>query len=124
MKMAIPDLEIVINIDDEMDAIADNDLVMLNLYRILQEACNNVIRHAEAGKVEITIEMKDGGILMILSDDGGGFDTENVITKKGIGLRNMETRTRALHGTIAFESDEVKGTLIRLWIPEQNSKLS
>ncbi|MCP4120275.1 MAG: hypothetical protein GY751_00805 [Bacteroidetes bacterium] len=124
MKMAIPDLEIVINIDDEMDAVADNDLVMLNIYRILQEACNNVIRHAEAGKVEITIEMKDGGILMILSDDGLGFNTENVITKKGIGLRNMETRARALHGTIVFESDEGKGTLIRLWIPEQNSKLS
>jgi len=124
MRIALPELEISIAVEEEVQSYEDNDQVKLNLYRILQEACNNVIRHADARSVSLVMKMRNGGLQVELKDDGIGFDTSDIKAQKGIGLRNMETRARALHGSITYESNIDGGTIIQLHIPWQNGKRS
>lgn len=91
-----------------------------NLYRITQETLNNIMKHAKARKVSITLSNeKSKYITLSVIDDGKGFDMKK--TKKsrvgGNGLGNLQTRVRLLNGTIKIESEVGKGTNIFVKIP-------
>lgn len=91
-----------------------------NLYRITQETLNNIMKHAKARQVSITLSNeKSKYITLSVIDDGKGFDMKK--TKKsrvgGNGLGNLQTRVRLLNGTIKIESEVGKGTSIFVKIP-------
>lgn len=94
-----------------------SDDVKLNIYRIIQEAIQNINKHAKnATMVNVSLEEKNGLITLFIKDNGEGFDSDNV-KNEGIGLRNMNSRANALKGNFSIESKKDKGTKILVTIP-------
>jgi len=79
------------------------------LFRLAQEALANVSRHAQAGRVEITLACTEGGSTLEMADDGIGFDPTSA-SDKGLGLRSMRERIEALDGELTVESTPGAGT--------------
>ena len=92
-----------------------------HLYRIAQEALNNIVKHANAKKVNILLEHTDGEVILIVEDDGKGFDRqESKRTRKsgkGLGLTGMEERASLIGGAVEIESSPGSGTTIFARIP-------
>ncbi|HQU83261.1 MAG TPA: PAS domain-containing protein [Pyrinomonadaceae bacterium] len=89
-----------------------------NLYRIAQEALNNVHKHAEAKAVEVLLERRENNIVLIISDDGKGFDINNQMPPvKGIGLVGMKERAALVGGSLEIESETGKGTTVYARVP-------
>lgn len=92
--------------------------VETNLYRITQEALNNVHKHAAAKKVEVVFTERNNKRILIISDDGKGFDPESKIKEnKGLGLVGMQERAVLIGGNLEIESEEGKGTTIYVHVP-------
>lgn len=94
----------------------------ITLYRILQEACYNVVKHAKASKVIITFSCDEECLKLDVSDNGIGFDMElrkepSEEVPHGFGLSMMEERVTLLGGTIRIESELNKGTMVSVEIP-------
>lgn len=87
-----------------------------NLYRIAQEALNNVSKHADASQVDIILERRDHHAVLIIEDDGIGFDpeTEAVLDKssKGLGLTGMQERAVLIGGAVEIQSSPGEGTTV------------
>ena len=86
------------------------------LYRILQECINNVIKHAKATTLSISIHHADTQTAVTVEDDGVGFD-HGKIRNEGIGLSNIQSRVNFLGGDIEFDSRPGAGTLVSMHIP-------
>jgi signal transduction histidine kinase len=98
--------------------IADRELtddLKLNIYRIIQEQINNIVKYASAGNVNIAIEAKPAGLHIELKDDGAGFDL--IRKRSGIGLSNMMNRIESFNGQMILESSVGTGCSIRIDIP-------
>ncbi len=91
--------------------------ISLALFRILQEALTNVIRHANAKTVRITLRYAPRGITMIIEDDGVGISQEKIADGKSLGLIGMRERARQINGSIEFSKNTVAGTKIITLIP-------
>ncbi len=87
----------------------------LALYRITQELINNVLKHAEAKHVSLQIGRRDEKIILMMEDDGKGFDVH--VHKAGYGLQNLDARTKLMHGTMTIDSHPGKGTSVLIEIP-------
>ncbi|AXT21178.1 hypothetical protein D7030_09295 [Flavobacteriaceae bacterium AU392] len=92
-----------------------NDHTKVNLYRILQEALQNIIKHAKASHIDVSFYMIDAHLELVIKDDGVGFDVKK--EAKGIGLKNIKSRTQNLNGTLDIVSTLSKGTLITVSFP-------
>ena len=98
--------------DATIDWDAESSLVKITIYRIVQEALSNVIKYAGANQCEVKISLKkNGGLRLVIADDGKGFDAKNS-TNKGIGLKNMKERAKTIDATFSFTSVVGKGTSI------------
>ena len=87
--------------------------VETNIYRILQEALNNIYKHAKAKRVEVVLERRDDLIVLIVGDDGIGFNIKDEKNRsKGIGLLGMKERAELMGGTLEIESAAGEGTTI------------
>ena len=89
------------NIEPQMKA--PGSLLFLNILRIFQEALTNIVKHAKAKNVFITIDITYAKISMIIQDDGIGF--REGVKPKGRGLANMNARVRKLNGNFSVESE-------------------
>lgn len=87
------------------------------LYRVIQETVNNVIKHAKANSLDIQLTKDDGGINVMIEDNGVGFDINQLEKFDGIGLKNIQTRVGYLKGTVEFSSAIGQGTLVAIYIP-------
>lgn len=87
------------------------------LYRIIQECVNNVIKHAEATTLDLSIIRDADGISATIEDNGKGFDVKEKQKISGLGLKNIHTRVEYLKGTIDIDSSPGRGTVISLQIP-------
>lgn len=85
------------------------------LYRIIQETVNNVIKHAEATKLNIVLIKDDEGVSATIEDNGKGFEKSSL--KEGIGISNMQSRIEFLKGTLDIDTAMGKGTLVAVFIP-------
>ncbi len=84
------------------------------IYRVVQEALNNVARHAQARTVQVSLQQDPGELQLSIQDDGTGFDAQRV---RGLGLLGMEERTRHLGGTFAIDSQAGRGTVLKIHLP-------
>lgn len=92
-----------------------------NLYRITQEALENVVRHANASRAVVTLESADGGVKLTISDDGSGFNLAARKSENRFGLRGLRERAEALGGRLNVSSQPGQGTEISfLWEPEHD----
>ncbi|MFZ4058032.1 MAG: tetratricopeptide repeat-containing sensor histidine kinase [Ferruginibacter sp.] len=87
------------------------------LYRVIQEGVNNVIKHAQASRLDISLIKEDDGISVTIEDNGIGFDTANTNPSAGIGLKNINSRVEFLKGSVDFDTAPGKGTLLAIYIP-------
>lgn len=91
--------------------------ISLCLYRIGQEALQNVVKHSGASLTNVALRADDGVISLLVSDNGSGFDAESVRSKDSLGLISMQERIRAVNGTITIESVPDAGTKIEASVP-------
>lgn len=86
------------------------------LYRVIQECVNNVIKHAHATTLDISLIKDADGISATIEDNGDGFDTGKINGFEGIGLKNIQSRINYLKGTVEWDSSVGKGTLVAIHV--------
>jgi len=100
-----------------------SSIVSVTLYRIIQEACNNAVRHSNAKTISVRIAFFDNNIEIDIEDNGDGFDLYKVETKgkedflHGFGLSTMRERTRLLSGSFSIDTKVGAGTKIHVFVP-------
>lgn len=87
----------------------------LALYRIVQEALNNIIKHSEATKAEIILSQTDKETILLIRDNGKGFDLG--AKRNGIGLNNIYSRTRVFNGKMLLTTTPGNGCLVEILFP-------
>jgi PAS domain S-box-containing protein len=89
----------------------------LMLFRIIQEQVNNVLKHANANNIIIELMIDGHMINLAVSDDGKGFDFEEVKNNKGVGLQNIASRTELFNGKINIVTAPNKGCKLNIHVP-------
>lgn len=98
---------------DEVEKIAPS--LKNDLYRIIQELVNNIIKHAKAQNVDLQLIMHEDSLSLIIEDDGIGFNSKS--TNEGIGLKNIDSRLALHRGNMNIDTKEGRGTVINIHIP-------
>jgi signal transduction histidine kinase len=91
--------------------------IEINLYRIVQEALTNVVRHANATQADVLLERRENQIITIIEDNGTGFDPETRSQSGRLGLLGMRERAEMMDGQLLVESTPNVGTTIYVEIP-------
>lgn len=91
----------------------------INLYRIVQEALTNVVRHAKASHVRVTFERSPASLEVTIHDDGQGFSGVVNNSSRHLGIEGMRQRAASLGGTFQITSPEEGGTRVRMQIPNR-----
>ena len=94
-----------------------NDDLKINYYRITQEALQNIIKYSKASHVKITFKLKNNNLELVIMDNGIGFNVKG--KRKGIGLKNMMSRSKNINGIFEIKSKINKGTTISVSSPIQ-----
>lgn len=89
--------------------------IKINAYRIVQEALKNCVKHAKSQHVDISFESFGKNLKLTIVDDGVGFEVNK--GKRGIGLRNIISRSKKIHAKLDIDSKKGKGTAITVTIP-------
>jgi two-component system sensor histidine kinase DegS len=101
-------------------SIIDNQLTNLMVFRVIQEAFNNIVKHAKCKNVKMRLHISDIEIDVMIVDDGIGFDVlQNIEKPLGYGLYNMKERIEIVNGTIEINSATNKGSTIKIRIPNR-----
>lgn len=109
------DVEMIVAIDHVVLA----PHVETALFRIIQESLQNVVKHAQATTVEITLRSERTGVVLAIADDGVGFDSPPGEAAGHFGLAGMHERAELLGGTLSVRSNPGDGTLVRLHVPAE-----
>lgn len=123
--MTSHDIKIYVKYNNEIENILP--VVKLSLYRVVQEACHNVIKHAKAKRIDINILYDIDSITVSIKDDGIGFDQNKQMEmpperNSGYGLSMMKERIYLLSGTLRIDSEINKGTSITITVPITKGK--
>lgn len=87
------------------------------VFRVFQEALTNVVRHAGAARVDVSLEEREGHVVLEVRDDGRGITPEEIDDPRSLGLLGIRERARRLGGTVAFARGEPGGTVVTLRLP-------
>lgn len=104
------------NLEERFD-----ETIEISVYRIIQEALNNMVKHSQAKNIQLRLMKTANQIDVSITDDGKGFDVSRIAESKGLGWRNMYSRVEILRGSIEVDSAEGKGTSILIVIPIHKS---
>ena len=102
-------MRLVVKMNDSIEPL----LVMeqkLHLFRIIQEQVNNILKHAHASRVLISLSKSCNNIQLVIKDNGVGFDVKS--SRKGIGISNIIQRVKALNGHFHIVSEKNSGTAV------------
>jgi two-component system, NarL family, sensor kinase len=91
----------------------------MSLYRIAQEALNNVVKHSHAAEARVVLERGAATVRLAVVDDGDGFDAHSAAAsdRPGFGLNGMAERVRLLGGTLTIRSAPGHGTTVEALLP-------
>lgn len=103
---------VAVTADKDLDTLPDEHRTCV--YRVVQEAVNNAVRHANARTVNVTVRRESEYVVVSVQDDGAGFEARFA---RGLGLLGMEERVRRLGGELGIDSEPGRGTRIRARIP-------
>ena len=92
-----------------------DDAIATTLFRVVQEALTNVVRHADAGKVLVSLHLVDGLLNLVISDTGRGFDPRVVLG--GVGVVSMRERCSAIGASFLITSSPGAGTRVEVSVP-------
>ncbi len=137
MPSILKDFGLVFTLKDYCNKISEGGLIQVNLdihgvenrldkvkevmlFRIAQELINNVIKHAQASQIDVQLIKHQKTIILMVEDNGKGMeDSENISASIGYGLKNVESRAKALNGTMAIDTIKNRGTIITIEIPRK-----
>lgn len=133
VPQTLGDLGLVESISELIDSILVMELLQINFehrnfnemgipenqklmfYRIIQEQLNNIVKHANAARVTITLQSKTEFLTMVIKDDGDGFVLEKM--RKGLGLTNIKNRAELFGGTVNIIAAPGKGCTLKVLVP-------
>lgn len=99
------------------DVSCENNLILVSIYRVVQECLNNIDKHADADKIFFSCKNHKGSCVITVQDDGKGFDPERSPEGRHFGLSLMQERVRLINGSISISSKKNEGTCIKIEIP-------
>lgn len=102
-----------ITVEGELEACTDDQQTCI--YRVVQEALNNIAKHAGASQVDLVVSGREAGIRLEIRDNGDGFDPSS--RRKGLGLTGIKERVRQLGGETTIHSRPAQGTSLMIWLP-------
>ena len=105
-------LNVSVSADDAIDSLPDEHRTCI--YRLVQEAVNNAVRHANARTVEVAVRKERQQVNVTVQDNGVGFEARFL---RGLGLLGMEERVRRLGGRLKISSEPGRGTLVQAALP-------
>ncbi len=108
-------LKVNLKIKGDIDQLGE--VVNINVYRIIQEAMNNVVKHAKAESIKISLLKTKESLKIECIDDGIGFDLGVLKKTKQFGLMGIKERAQALDGKLNIKSAEKRGTQLTVVIP-------
>lgn len=116
LKESNPSFDFITNVS-QID-ISDN-IFLMSIYRVVQEACENAVKHSNGNKVQVDIEQKDNICYILIKDNGCGFDIEEALkaNEKHYGLDIIRERVMLLGGDVKYHSSKNEGTEITIQIP-------
>jgi signal transduction histidine kinase len=106
---------LVIDLDIDAGAGAASEPQRTCIYRVVQEALTNCVRHAHATRVSVRVAIRAGGLMVSIADDGCGI--ARGVPARGLGMRGMEERVRELDGRFSVEGSADMGTVVSFWLP-------
>jgi PAS domain S-box-containing protein len=112
--MEVNPVRIYCNIEFEEDS--SNDRFKINIFRIVQEQLNNIIKHAKATIVNIDLLQNQSSVSLSICDNGVGFNTRK--SQKGVGIANIKSRASSYKGIADFISQPGKGCTLNIMFPE------
>ncbi|MFT5901870.1 MAG: signal transduction histidine kinase [Bacteroidia bacterium] len=112
------DLFVTSEIQNIDGALASKDEI--HLFRTIQEALSNVVKHAQATASKVEISIESNNVLVAIMDNGKGFDSDAAAISKSLGMRTMQERISAIGGTISFDKNDPNGTRISIKFPRLN----
>jgi signal transduction histidine kinase len=92
------------------------------LYRVAQEALHNVVKHAQASQVWLTVSGSPDKVFLCIRDNGVGFDSEATASRHGLGVISMEERARLVQGDLCIQSQPGQGTTLIVSVPLPRSR--
>lgn len=127
-KMGLQDaiLNLIDAVDNSHDVFIDSDVDLsqsglnkeqeIHLYRIVQELISNCLKHAQSPSLQIEITSNASSIKIVVSDNGKGFDADEILTRKtmSLGMKTLHERVELLRGTIHFDSKPNHGTTVTI----------
>ena len=111
----IKDIHPVLHVSGKKDRLPENTEIML--YRIIQEMVNNTLKHARASNITLDIDIQLDHLSLKYSDDGQGFDLEQRLRQKTMGLTGLQSRVKFLGGELMIQTAPGKGVLIKFEVP-------
>jgi len=105
----------LLELDQSITWNAISSEIKMHLFRIIQEACHNSNKHANADKVTIAFILDENNLCLSINDNGIGFDTQK--SSDGMGIQNMKTRVHALGGKMIVNSFQNHQTAINISVP-------
>ncbi|MCK8494774.1 histidine kinase [Spirosoma sp. RP8] len=119
---------------EDIMAVTENDIQLLvqgtvnfnarfnlTVYRLVQELLINASKYAHATSIELQITVSTDQFLLLYSDNGIGFNLEEAYHKKSLGLKNIETRTQMLGGSVDFKTQSGQGLQVTIGVPLLNN---
>lgn len=114
-KISLQGIHFEFNYSKVDETVRLNSITGITLYRIIQEAINNAIKHAEATQIKVAIEVEENQIKTVITDNGKGFDIKSI--EKGNGLFSLEKRAKEINASIEFSN--LNGTKIEVVVPKK-----
>lgn len=114
----------IVNISYEVEGKSDNlsNIISLTVFRVIQEVCNNVLKHAQANNIFVKLSFMKEELLVSIKDDGNGFDVNAIdhferLDNSGFGISMMRERVYLLSGKVEFNSKPGDGTEVIIKVP-------
>lgn len=106
--------KVILDIDEVS---CENNLILVSIYRVVQESLINIVKHADGTEIYFSCKSVDGFCIITIRDNGKGFDMSNGRAEKHFGLSLMKERVKLLHGKMNMSSQLGEGTEIYMKIP-------
>jgi PAS domain S-box-containing protein len=97
-------------------SLEDKELALM-VFRVVQEATTNILRHAAARNVTVALKSKGSGLALKVEDDGKGISEEEVSNPRSLGIIGIQERVRFWDGQVHFQGEPGRGTTMTIWMP-------
>lgn len=107
------------NFINKLNKAIENETVAIHVYRIVQEAITNAIKHSNPTKITISLSQENNNVCLVINNNGSGIPPEALEQTEGMGLRIMRSRAEIIGGSLDIQSKDMKGTRVTCLFPQE-----